>query len=163
MVLAGEDISRERKRRVFDHYEPITTHDSTLSASSFSILANEVGYEDAALRFLADAAYVDIADRHGNTDHGVHMASLAGSWMAMAWGFAGFRPTGPRLSFRPTRPAAWTGYHFGLVWRGTAVRVEITGDTICYRAAAGPAITIGHHDREVTLTAGESWAGPIAS
>ena len=162
MVLAGEDISLERKRRVFDHYEPITTHDSTLSASSFAILASEIGREEAALRFLADAAYVDVADRHGNTEHGVHMASLAGSWLAIVWGFAGFRPTGPRLAFRPTKPAAWKGYCFGLEWRGTVLRVEIAGDTICYRSVAGPGITIGHHDREVELAPGESWTGPLA-
>lgn len=161
MVLGGEGVSLTRKRRVFDHYEPITTHDSTLSASSFAILASEVGHADAAVRFLEDAAYVDIADQHGNTDHGVHMASLAGSWLALVWGFAGFRPSGPRLTFRPTRPVAWNGYRFGLVWRGTAVRVEIAGDTVCYRAIAGPTITIGHHDREVTIAAGESWTGPI--
>lgn len=162
MVLAGEDVSLERKRRIFDHYEPITTHDSTLSASSFAILASEIGREEAALSFLADAAYVDVADQHGNTDHGVHMASLAGSWMAIVWGFAGFRPTGARLAFRPTRPAAWNGYRFGLVWRGTTVTVEIAGDTICYRAVAGPAITIAHYSREVTLAPGERWTGPIA-
>lgn len=163
MVLAGEGISRERKRRVYDHYEPVTTHDSTLSASSHAILASEVGHEAAALRFLADAAYVDIDDQHGNTDHGVHMASLAGSWMALVWGFAGFRPTGPQLAFRPTCPTAWTGYRFGLRWRGTTVRVEVAGESVTYRAVAGPAIVIGHHDRTVRLGAGEQWTGPIAA
>ena len=163
MVLAGDDVARDRKRRVFDHYEPITTHDSTLSASTHAILAAEVGHEKAAMRFMADTAYVDIDDQHGNTSHGVHMASLAGSWMALVWGFAGFRPTGPRLSFRPTRPAAWRGYRFGLVWRGTTVRVEVDGDAVTYRAIAGPGIVIGHHDLAVTLAAGASWTGSVAS
>ncbi|NWP47767.1 glycoside hydrolase family 65 protein, partial [Escherichia coli] len=89
MVLGGEDVSLERKRRVFDHYEPITTHDSTLSASTFAILASEVGHEAQALRFFAETSLVDIDDRHGNTGHGVHMAALAGSWLALTWGFAG--------------------------------------------------------------------------
>lgn len=163
MVLGGEEVSRERKRRVFDHYEPITTHDSTLSASTFAILASEVGYEEAALSFFADASFVDIDDQHGNTDHGVHMASLAGSWMALVWGFAGFRPGGSRLAFRPTRPAAWPGYRFGLMWRGTTVRIEVTGDAVTYRAVAGPAIVIGHHAREVRLAPGESWTGQLGA
>lgn len=161
MVLGGEDVSLERKRRVFDHYEPVTTHDSTLSASSYAILANEVGHEAAALRFFADTSLVDIDDRHGNTGHGIHMAALAGSWLALVWGFAGFRPDGPGLRFRPTRPTSWQGYAFGLVWRGTLIRVEVAGDTITYRAVSGPDIVIGHHDMELRLAAGESWAGAL--
>lgn len=161
MVLGGEDVSLERKRRVFDHYEPITTHDSTLSASTFAILASEVGHEAQALRFFAETSLVDIDDRHGNTGHGVHMAALAGSWLALTWGFAGFRPQGPVLRFRPTRPASWAGYAFGLIWRGTLVRVEVAGDTITYRAVSGPGITIGHHDDEIRLAPGESWSGAL--
>lgn len=161
MVLGGEEVSAERKRRVFDHYEPITTHDSTLSASTFAILANEVGHEAQALRFFAETSLVDIDDRHGNTGHGVHMAALAGSWLALVWGFAGFRPHGPQLRFRPTRPADWQGYSFGLTWRGTLVRVEVAGDQITYRAVSGPEIVIGHHDTEIRLAAGAHWTGAL--
>ena len=162
LVLGGEEVSPARKARAFAHYEPITTHDSTLSASTFAILASEVGEEGAALRFLADTTYVDLDDQHGNAAHGVHMAALAGSWMALVWGFAGFRPTGERLWFRPTRPAAWDGYRFGLRWRGTAVRVAVTGDGISYRAIEGPAITLGHHDVAIHLPSGGCWTGPLA-
>ena len=157
----GEDVSPERKRRVFDHYEPITTHDSTLSASTFAILANEVGHEAQALKFFAETSLVDIDDRHGNTGHGVHMAALAGSWLALVWGFAGFRPHGPQLRFRPTRPADWQGYAFGLSWRGTLVRVEVAGAEVTYRAVSGPEIVIGHHDTEIRLAAGAHWSGAL--
>ena len=162
MVLGGEEVPRARKRRVFDHYEPITTHDSTLSACTFAILAGELGYEAQALRFFADTALVDIDDRHGNAHHGFHMAALAGSWLALVWGFAGFRPAGERLAFRPSRPSAWRGYRFGLTWRGAGVQVEIAGETVTYRAE-GAAVTIDHHDREVRLAAGETWTGPLAA
>lgn len=163
LVLAGDEVSIDRKRRAFVHYEPVTTHDSTLSAAIFAILAAEVGHEEMALRFLDDASFVDIEDRHGNTGHGVHMAALAGSWLGLVWGFAGFRPGSEQLSFRPTRPAAWAGYRFGLQWRGTEMRVAVAGDTVTYRAATGPAITIGHHDRTISLLPGESWSGPIGA
>jgi trehalose/maltose hydrolase-like predicted phosphorylase len=163
MVLGGEEVSLERKRRVFAHYEPVTTHDSTLSASTFAILASEVGQEEAALRFFADTSLVDIDNRHGNTGHGVHMAALAGSWLALVWGFAGFRPHGAELRFRPMRPVSWQGYAFGLRWRGTLVRVEVAGDTITYRAVSGPDIVIGHHDADMRLAAGESWAGALGA
>lgn len=161
MVLAGEDVPLERKRRAFAHYEPVTTHDSTLSASTFAILAAEVGEEAAALRFMADTAYVDLDDQHGNTGHGVHMAALAGSWMALVWGMAGFRPDGSTLSFRPILPDGWRGYRFGLLWRGTEVRVTVDADQVTYRALSGPDIVIAHYGEKAILSAGASWSGAL--
>ena len=83
------------------------------------------------------------------------MAALAGAWMALVWGFAGFRPTGGRLSFRPGCPAAWRGYGFRLRWRGTTVEVSVTAAAASYRAVDGPAIVIGHGDDEIRLEPGE--------
>ena len=162
LVLAGENVPAERKRRAFDHYRSVTTHDSTLSASAFAILAAEVGDEEAALGFLHDTSFIDLDDRHGNTGHGVHMAALAGSWLALVWGFGGMRPGSARLAFRPTKPAAWRGYQFGLRWRGTALRVAVHGDAIEYLALSGPPIAFDHHGREIRLAAGETWIGPLA-
>ena len=162
MVLGGEDVSLERKRRVFDYYEPITTHDSTLSASSFAILASEVGHEEAALGFFRDTSFVDIEDQHGNTDHGVHMASLAGSWLALVWGFAGFRPAQKGFGFRPKLPAAWTGYRFGMRWRGSELRVTVQAEGARYEVVAGPDLRFTHNGEEVCIKAGVSWTGALA-
>lgn len=162
MVLGGEDVSQARKRRVFDYYEPITTHDSTLSASSFAILASEVGHADAALRFFRDTSFVDIEDQHGNTDHGVHMASLAGSWLALVWGFAGFRPGESGFGFTPQLPAAWSGYRFGMCWRGSELRVRVDGEGACYAVIAGPALSFTHNGKDIRVAPGESWTGALA-
>ncbi|WP_343517977.1 glycosyl hydrolase family 65 protein [Sphingomonas sp.] len=162
MVLGGEDVPLERKRRAFDYYEPLTTHDSTLSASTFAILASEIGYSDQALRFFQATSFVDVEDQHGNTSHGVHMASLAGSWLALVWGFAGFRPAESGFGFRPTLPDAWQGYRFGLSWRGSELRVEVNRDGAHYRLASGAPLAFRHGDAEVRIAAGQSWTGPLA-
>ncbi|WP_168356002.1 glycoside hydrolase family 65 protein [Sphingomonas gei] len=162
MVLGGEEVSPERKRRVFDYYEPLTTHDSTLSASSFAILASEVGEHEAALRFFRDTTFVDLEDQHGNTDHGVHMASLAGSWLALVWGFGGFRPSGEGFGFRPQVPPGWTGYRFGMCWRGSELRVRVDREGACYEVVAGPALTFAHNGETVHIEAGRSWAMALA-
>jgi alpha,alpha-trehalose phosphorylase len=162
MVLGGEHVSQARKRRVFDYYEPITTHDSTLSASSFAILASEVGHLDAALRFFRDTSFVDIEDQHGNTDHGVHMASLAGSWLALVWGFAGFRPEASGFGFKPKLPAAWICYRFGMRWRGSELRVRVDGEGARYEVVAGPALSFTHEGKDIHIGPGESWSGGLA-
>ena len=163
MVLGGEEVSAERKKRVFDYYEPITTHDSTLSASTFAILASEVGYRDQALRFFRETVLVDLDDRHGNTDHGVHMASLAGSWLALVWGFGGFRPDGDGgFVLRPILPDGWDGYGFGLQWRGSELRVEVRGDGVTYGVVGGGPIAFRHGDTPVMLAPGSCWTGSLA-
>ena len=94
LFLQGEDFTLEQKKADFDYYDPITTGDSTLSAVVQSIIAAEVGYHDLALRYFLAALFVDLADRHGNTADGVHVASTGGVWNAMAAGFGGFRDHG---------------------------------------------------------------------
>jgi alpha,alpha-trehalose phosphorylase len=161
LVLAGEDVPLDRKRRDFDHYESVTAHDSTLSASTFSILASEVGRADMALRFFRDATFVDAEDLHGNASHGVHMASMAGSWLALVWGFGGFRPTGAVPDFAPVLPRGWRGYRFGLLWRGAELRVEVGADGAAYRNAGGATARFRHNGETVELAAGSSWRGAL--
>ncbi|WP_052215932.1 glycoside hydrolase family 65 protein [Sphingomonas sp. ERG5] len=156
LVLGGDGIDVARKRRAYDHYDSVTAHDSTLSACSFSILASDVGHRDEAWRHFRSTAFVDVDDLHHNTDHGVHMAAMAGSWLAFAWGFGGFRLREGAPSFAPTLPAAWRGYGFAMLWRGTRLRVDVAADGVTYRNLHGPAIAFAHRDQSITLTPGET-------
>ena len=81
----------EQKRADFEYYDPITTGDSTLSGVVQSIIAAEVGYRELALRYFHSSLFVDLADLHGNTTDGVHVASTGGVWNALVYGFGGMR------------------------------------------------------------------------
>jgi trehalose/maltose hydrolase-like predicted phosphorylase len=156
LVLGGDGIDIERKRRAYDHYDSVTAHDSTLSACSFSILASDVGRADEAWRHFRSTAFVDVDDLHHNTDHGVHMAAMAGSWLAFAWGFGGFRLRESVPSFAPALPAAWRGYGFAMLWRGSRLRIDVDADGVTYRNLDGPTVSFAHRDRNVTLAPGET-------
>ncbi|MBJ7438945.1 MAG: beta-phosphoglucomutase [Sphingopyxis sp.] len=140
-----------RQRRNFDYYSRVTTHDSTLSSVSFAIAAARLGDEAAALAFLRECAFVDLEDRHGNTSHGLHMAALAGSWLVLAQGWGGLRLDGAAPSFRPQLPAAWTGYHFRLQWRGSVIELAVDGAGCTYRLLAGAPIDILDHGRPLCV------------
>ena len=144
LVLAGGDVDRATKRRDFDYYEGVTVHDSTLSASTFAIVAAEVGRPDRAWRYFNDTLRVDIDDLHGNASHGAHMAAMAGSWLALAWGYAGLRVDDGTLAFDPTLPAAWNGYRLGLVWQGRRIEAAVSRETARYRLVDGAPLTIRH-------------------
>ncbi|MFC3650275.1 beta-phosphoglucomutase [Dyella humi] len=160
-VLAGNAIDMETKRRNFDYYEGVTVHDSTLSASTFSIVAADVGYAQKAYAYFLDTLRVDIDNLHGNTSHGVHMAAMAGSWLALAWGFGGMRVIDGRPAFAPSLPAAWGSYRFGVRWRDHHIRVTVKKDRVEYALTEGAQLDILHHGKMVSLYAGHTVNLPL--
>src|SRR6202161_3244178 len=100
MHLCGDAFTAEQKARNFDYYEPLTVRDSSLSACTQAVIAAEVGHLGLALDYLGEAALMDLRDLEHNTRDGVHIASLAGAWLALVCGFGGMRAHGGRLTFR---------------------------------------------------------------
>jgi alpha,alpha-trehalose phosphorylase len=160
-VLAGNAIDMETKRRNFDYYEGVTVHDSTLSASTFSVVAAEVGYAQKAYGYFLDTLRVDLDNLHGNTSHGVHMAAMAGSWLALTWGFGGMRTVDGHLSFAPSLPASWSSYSFGVRWRDHHIRVAIKKDRVEYALTEGAQLEIRHRGKALLLHAGHTVKLPL--
>ena len=114
----------ETIRRNFDFYEPMTVHESSLSPCVHSILAAQLGYHEKAVEMYQRTARLDLDNINNDTDDGLHITSMAGSWLAMAHGFAGMRTT-DGLSLSPFLPAAWQGYAFQFHYRGRVIRVSV--------------------------------------
>jgi alpha,alpha-trehalose phosphorylase len=152
MFLANGRFSGEQKKRNFDYYDPITTHDSSLSVCIQSIVANEIGYRDRALEYYEFAAAMDLSDVGGNVRHGAHVASIGGTWMALAYGFAGMRDHGGRIAFAPRLPEGWTGLRFALRVRGARIRVEIDHARTLYRLEEGGGLAFHHEGEPIELT-----------
>lgn len=161
LALAGDGFDAGLKRRSFDYYEAITTHDSTLSPAIHGIVASELGLHEKALHYFTEALRVDLDDLHGNTDHGVHMAAMAGSWLGVAWGFAGLRVIDGELTFTPTLPAGWNGYRFGVHWRGRRLRIDVARDGVRYRLSGGDALRIDHGGQSLLLQPDAETRAPL--
>ncbi|HLL62790.1 MAG TPA: glycosyl hydrolase family 65 protein, partial [Propionibacteriaceae bacterium] len=161
LVLAlqwfGERFSLAEKAAAFAYAEELTVRDSSLSASSQAVLAAEVGHLDLAHAYLREAALVDVQDRKGDTRDGLHMASLAGAWIALVCGFGGLRDHGDRLRFAPRLPPGIDRLAFALSWRGCCVHVEVRNHHARYEVEGevGDGLAIVHHGDEVTLRTGE--------
>lgn len=160
LVLEGGDVPLEQKRRDYDYYEPITAHDSTLSGTTFSVLASEVGAPDEALRFFRETTLVDLENRHDNTDHGSHLAAMAGSWLALVWGFAGLRTDAGLPAFRPILPDGLDGYSARIQWRGSVVNLRVDRTRAEYRLVSGGALEIAHEGERLFLTPGATVLRP---
>ena len=154
LYICGRQFTDEQKRRDFEFYEPITVRDSSLSAAIQAVVAAEVGYTDLAYDYLRESALVDLRDLSGNTGQGLHLASLAGSWLAAVAGFGGMRDEGEVLSFRPSLPAAISRLSFRLLYRGRRLRVEVSDARVRYTLVDGEDLTIVHNRSKLTLNAG---------
>jgi alpha,alpha-trehalose phosphorylase len=151
MFLRGEHIDVETKRRNFDYYDPITTGDSSLSACVQAIVAAEVGYADLAWDYFNQSLYLDLADSHGNTADGVHIANAGGVWVALVNGFAGFRDTGTELRFEPRLPKAWNSMRFHLERHGSQLEVVVDADGATVTVLAGSPVPVRLGDQVRTV------------
>ena len=142
MFLLGNEFSEEQKRRNFEYYDPLTTGDSSLSACVQSIIAAETGHPRQALEYFEYALLMDLADVAGNASNGVHIASAAGVWSALVFGFGGVRDYGGRLTFAPRLPRLWTELDFSLRFRDRQIRVHLTHDEERYRVDEGAPLEI---------------------
>ena len=122
MFLLGNEFTIEEKRRNFDYYDPITTGDSSLSASIQCIVASEIGNEHAACRYLDLALLMDLADVAGNVSQGVHIASAAGAWMGLVFGFGASATSDGQLTFDPQLPQRFRSLGFSLRFHDRQLR-----------------------------------------
>lgn len=158
--LLGDEFDLELKRANFEYYDPITTGDSSLSASVEAIMAAELGHPETARRRFEHALFMDLADLKGNTSDGVHMASIGGVWMALVHGFGGFRDHRGVPSFDPRLPAEWTQLAFRLRVRGSSIQATVRPDGITFEVAGDP-IEVTVRGELLALNPGEPTTVPL--
>jgi len=163
MHWCGEQFTPEEKARAVDYYERRTVRDSSLSACTQAVMCAEVGHLDLAYDYAHEAALIDLADLHHNTRDGLHMASLAGAWLALVAGFGGLRDHGGGLAFAPQLPDGMTSLSFRVMWHGMRLQVEVAGEEVTYRLRDGKdaSLTLRHDGHEVTVMAEEPLVMPI--
>ena len=162
MFLLGHEFTLDQKRRNFDHYDPVTTRDSSLSACIESIVASEVGYSDKAVQYARYAALMDLADVAGNVKDGCHIASMGGFWMTLVYGFAGMRDHNGHLSFTPRVSERLPfAICFKLTVRRQLLSVAIDRTSCTYTLCEGSGLTITHCGESVSLRPGVAETRPI--
>ena len=154
--LLGDRFTLEQKRRDYDYYEPITTHDSSLSPAIFSIVSSELGYYDDAYCFFSISARLDLDDIMKATHYGAHMANMAGSWQCLVNGFAGMRIKTGELSFNPYLPQNLQGYRFRIFFKECWLEILVKDNCITYKLLKGEDICFLHRGEKITLSNGES-------
>ena len=154
MHLRGDAFSAEEKARNFAYYEALTVRDSSLSACTQAVLATETGHLDLAYDYLTEAALMDLDDLEHNTRDGLHVASLAGTWIALVPGFAGLRERDGSVAFSPRLPAGITRLAFTICVQNSRLKVEITPATTTYQVLDGQPLALLHDGQPLEVSTG---------
>jgi alpha,alpha-trehalose phosphorylase len=142
LFLQGDEFTTEEKRADFEYYDALTTGDSTLSASTQSIIAAEVGYRELALGYFRAALFVDLGDLHNNTADGIHVASTGGVWSALTFGFGGMRDYLGKFTFDPRLPEEWDSLVFHVCIKGSLIEVDLRQDRMTFTIEKGGSVVV---------------------
>lgn len=129
--LLEEQFSQAVKKASWDYYEPRCLHDSSLSLSTHSVLACDIGDTELGYEMFRKACGIDLSnDDPHSSDAGIHAASYGGLWQCVIYGFGGLRMIGGKLRINPKLPEAWNGLRYSFLWKGQTVSVSITKETV---------------------------------
>jgi len=137
----------------------MTVHESSLSPSIHAILAAELGKEAKAVEMYQRTARLDLDNYNNDTEDGLHITSMTGSWLAIVQGFAQMKTWGGTLSFAPFLPSDWTGYTFHINYRGRLIKIEVDGKNVTLRLLKGDALPLKLYGE--TLTLKDSHSAPL--
>ncbi|WP_297522682.1 glycosyl hydrolase family 65 protein [uncultured Clostridium sp.] len=124
--LLEDRFTNKVKKDNFDYYEPKTLHDSSLSLSTYCILANDLGYKNIAYDLFEKASRIDLGEEYFSSVEGIHAASTGGIWQCVVNGFAGVRILENNLYIKPKLPDKWGKLNFNIIWKGITLYIRIS-------------------------------------
>jgi maltose phosphorylase len=140
-------------RRNFDFYEPMTVHESSLSACIHSILASRIGSTDKAYELYLRTARLDLDDYNNEVGDGLHITSMAGTWLAIVEGFGGMRILDSKVKISPLIPEQWKSYSFHARFRGILFEVKVTRKDITVRNISDKTLQIMVYSKNFRIPA----------
>ncbi|MAD97192.1 MAG: family 65 glycosyl hydrolase [Flavobacteriaceae bacterium] len=147
-----DHFTTEELEKHFDFYEPFTVHESSLSPCVHSVQAAKLGRMEQAYTFYLRTSRLDLDDYNHEVHEGLHITSMAGTWMSIVEGFGGMRIKDGKLSFTPRIPSQWKGYSFKINFRNQILMVNVCQGHTHFELDQGEELTILVNDKVVVVT-----------
>jgi maltose phosphorylase len=141
-------------KRNYEFYEPLTVHESSLSPCVHAIIAARIGREDDAYNFYLRTSRLDLDSYNNDTEDGLHITSMAGTWMSVVEGFAGMHVKDNQLKFNPFLPGQWKSYSFNITFRNALINIKVDTDGIYLSNKSDAAISIDIFDEAYDIKPG---------
>ncbi|MCK0160337.1 glycoside hydrolase family 65 protein [Allomuricauda sp. F6463D] len=148
-----DHFTNEELEKHFDFYESYTVHESSLSPCVHAIQAAKLNRMDQAYTFYLRTSRLDLDDYNKEVEEGLHITSMAGTWMSIVEGFGGMRIKDGKLSFSPHIPDQWEMYSFKINFRNRVIKITVTKDGPKFDIDKGEVLEIFVNDSPMTLSA----------
>ncbi|HON69565.1 glycoside hydrolase family 65 protein [Tenuifilum osseticum] len=148
-------------KRNYEFYEARTVHESSLSPCVHSVLASRIGNVDKAYELYLRTARLDLDDYNREVKEGLHITSMAGTWISIVEGFGGMRVRNNMLTFNPLIPDKWKSYSFKVWFRDNILKIMVTSSQITINNESGNAITLKIYGVEHSVPASSSISVPV--
>lgn len=156
IYLLEDHYDNDTIKRNFDFYEPKTVHESSLSPCVHAILAAKLGYKEKAYELYLRTARLDIDDYNNEAYQGLHITSMAGTYLSIVEGFGGMRLKDEKLHFSPFIPKKWELYSFIVKYRENLFKIEVTKEKITVFNQSGSNSNVFIHGVEYNINERES-------
>lgn len=137
LYVFEHDFEIEHIERNFNFYEARCVHESSLSPCIHSVVASKTGNAAKAYELYLRTARLDLDDYNKEAHEGLHITSMAGTWLAIVQGFAGMRSKSHTISFTPQLPKEWNKLSFSILYRGALLHICMTRSAIEISLAEG--------------------------
>lgn len=151
MYFFEDDFNDEQLRRNFDFYEPMTVHESSLSPCIHVILAAKLGKKEKAYEMYLRTSRLDLDDYNNDTEDGLHITSMAGTWMSVIKGFAGMRVKNGQIHFNPFLPQQWQGFSFRIIFKGSLLNVQVKAGEVSIENLSDKTINVNVYAQSVEI------------
>ncbi|AXG68616.1 maltose phosphorylase [Kordia sp. SMS9] len=147
-----DHFTKDELEKHFNFYEPFTVHESSLSPCVHSIQAAKLNKMDMAYTFYLRTSRLDLDDYNKEVEEGLHITSMAGTWMSIVEGFGGMRMKNDTLSFEPRIPWQWKGYSFKVNYRNHILKINVTHNGTSFELEKGDDLVILVDGKKVAVS-----------
>ena len=126
LMLFPDSFDKETIAKSVAYYDEVTTHDSSLSYSTFSTVYSRLGQVEKGYEYFIKNARTDLDNSHKNTKDGIHTASMGGTFMSIIYGFCNLQVVEDRLTIDPHLPAEIDEIDFYTYFKNQKYRVYVS-------------------------------------
>jgi maltose phosphorylase len=149
-----DQFDMDTHKRNFEFYEQFTVHESSLSPCVHSILAAKIGLTEKAYEMYLRTARLDLDNYNNDTEDGLHITSMAGSYLSIVQGFGGLRIKNQSLYLDPHCPEQWHGYKFRILYKNSPVSISVNHSGTSVQNHGETEIEVHFKQQRIVIKAG---------
>lgn len=146
-----DHFSKDELERNFDFYEPRTVHESSLSPCVHVVQAAYLDKMDKAYEMYLRTSRLDLDDYNREVHEGLHITSMAGTWLSVVEGFGGMRVRNGVLHFNPKLPKQWRSLAFKINFRNAVLKIELSNEHHKIEKMSGDRVEVRVQGESISL------------